>query len=155
MRKKRAESHLAHRPEAYVPTLPESRGRSEYAPAFGVRLSAAFLPTLLYQLNSWLFSRLQPHRGFPPKREIGNSHKLAYRLKMLFKTMSAIGCAVACLSATAFADDAYKFLSEIPIGGEGGWDILTIDAARAGFICRTRPRWSWSIWKERDCRRDR
>ena len=48
---------------------------------------------------------------------------------MLFKTMSAIGCAVACLSATAIAEDLYKFLNEIPIGGEGGWDILTIDAA--------------------------
>ena len=27
------------------------------------------------------------------------------------------------------AGDAYKFLNEIPIGGEGGWDILTIDSA--------------------------
>ena len=47
-------------------TLREFRGGdSEYAPALGVRLSsAAFLPTLLYRLNSWLFSRLQPHRGF-------------------------------------------------------------------------------------------
>jgi YVTN family beta-propeller protein len=25
--------------------------------------------------------------------------------------------------------EAYKFLSEIPIGGEGGWDILTVDPA--------------------------
>ncbi len=31
--------------------------------------------------------------------------------------------------ATALADDGgYKFEREIPIGGEGGWDILTIDA---------------------------
>src|SRR2546423_11270769 len=27
------------------------------------------------------------------------------------------------------AGDVYKFLNEIPIGGEGGWDILTIDSA--------------------------
>src|SRR5256714_7863607 len=27
------------------------------------------------------------------------------------------------------AADAYKFLAEIPIGGEGGWDILTVDSA--------------------------
>jgi YVTN family beta-propeller protein len=27
------------------------------------------------------------------------------------------------------AGDAYKFLNEIPIGGEGGWDILTVDSA--------------------------
>jgi YVTN family beta-propeller protein len=26
------------------------------------------------------------------------------------------------------AADTYKFLTEIPIGGEGGWDILTVDA---------------------------
>jgi YVTN family beta-propeller protein len=60
---------------------------------------------------------------------LGNSHKFGYHFRMLFKTMSAIGCAVACLSATAIADDLYKFLNEIPIGGESGWDILTIDAA--------------------------
>src|SRR2546423_4564801 len=48
---------------------------------------------------------------------------------MLFKTMSAIGCAVACLSATAIAEDLYKFLNEIPIGGEGGWDYVNVDAA--------------------------
>jgi YVTN family beta-propeller protein len=27
------------------------------------------------------------------------------------------------------AADVYKFLTEIPIGGEGGWDILTVDSA--------------------------
>jgi len=30
-------------------------------------------------------------------------------------------------SSACFGKDAYQFLSEIPIGGEGGWDILTID----------------------------
>src|SRR5262249_12376156 len=34
------------------------------------------------------------------------------------------GVSIAC-----FGKDAYQFLSEIPIGGEGGWDILTIDPA--------------------------
>jgi YVTN family beta-propeller protein len=29
----------------------------------------------------------------------------------------------------AGAGEVYKFLNEIPIGGEGGWDILTIDSA--------------------------
>jgi DNA-binding beta-propeller fold protein YncE len=43
--------------------------------------------------------------------------------------MLAIGYGVACLGATAIAEDLYKFLKEIPIGGEGGWDILTVDAA--------------------------
>ena len=31
-------------------------------------------------------------------------------------------------SSGCFGKDAYLFLSEIPIGGEGGWDILTIDS---------------------------
>jgi len=30
-------------------------------------------------------------------------------------------------SSGCFGKDAYRFLSEIPIGGDGGWDILTID----------------------------
>lgn len=29
----------------------------------------------------------------------------------------------------ATADEGYRFLNEIPIGGEGGWDILAIDSA--------------------------
>jgi len=33
--------------------------------------------------------------------------------------------------ATAVAEEPYKFLNEIPIGGEGGWDILTIDSNAA------------------------
>ena len=39
-----------------------------------------------------------------------------------------IGCAIALQSAMA-AEENYKFLNEIPIGGEGGWDILTVDSA--------------------------
>src|SRR5437667_10162541 len=39
-----------------------------------------------------------------------------------------IGCAIALQSAMA-AEEDYKFLNEIPIGGEGGWDILTVDSA--------------------------
>src|SRR5207253_3079031 len=48
---------------------------------------------------------------------------------MPVKTMLAIGCGIACLSATTIAEDLYKFLNEIPIGGEGGWDYVTVDAA--------------------------
>jgi YVTN family beta-propeller protein len=36
-------------------------------------------------------------------------------------------CALMCGCATAFGDGQYQFVSQIPIGGEGGWDILTID----------------------------
>jgi YVTN family beta-propeller protein len=41
-------------------------------------------------------------------------------------TVLALCSAIALRSEAA---DAYKFLSEIPIGGEGGWDILTVDSA--------------------------
>jgi YVTN family beta-propeller protein len=39
------------------------------------------------------------------------------------------GCLLAFICGTVAASEPYKFLTEIPIGGEGGWDILTIDSA--------------------------
>src|SRR5438876_10793202 len=39
----------------------------------------------------------------------------------------AIGWGIALQSATAMAGEAYKLLTEIPIGGGGGWDVLTVD----------------------------
>src|ERR1700730_8342579 len=40
-------------------------------------------------------------------------------------------CAICCANiVSASAADLYKFLNEIPIGGEGGWDILTVDSNR-------------------------
>ncbi|MEY2555764.1 MAG: hypothetical protein QOF93_908 [Verrucomicrobiota bacterium] len=35
---------------------------------------------------------------------------------------------IAFCEVTVVAQEPYKFLNEIPIGGEGGWDILTIDS---------------------------
>src|SRR3977135_3944453 len=35
---------------------------------------------------------------------------------------------IGCCGATVVAQEPYKFLNEIPVGGEGGWDILTIDS---------------------------
>jgi YVTN family beta-propeller protein len=40
-----------------------------------------------------------------------------------------VGFALAFLVGSALANNAYLFLNEIPIGGEGGWDILTIDSS--------------------------
>jgi YVTN family beta-propeller protein len=37
------------------------------------------------------------------------------------------GCCLALICGTALGNEPYQFLTEIPIGGEGGWDILTID----------------------------
>ncbi|MGI9088832.1 MAG: YncE family protein [Chthoniobacterales bacterium] len=50
---------------------------------------------------------------------------------MKFKTLVAIGAAILlqCARASA-AESGYRLLQEIPIGGEGGWDILTVDAHR-------------------------
>src|SRR5437764_1479247 len=48
---------------------------------------------------------------------------------MRLKALVAFGFSVGLLCATAAAEGAYKFLTEIPIGGEGGWDYVTVDAA--------------------------
>ena len=42
--------------------------------------------------------------------------------------MVVMACVFAWQSATGADEGPYKFLSEIPIGGEGGWDILTVDS---------------------------
>ena len=47
---------------------------------------------------------------------------------MTSKTRWFLICAIALCSGKAIAEDAYKFLNEIRIGGEGGWDILNIDS---------------------------
>src|SRR6267154_1334225 len=39
------------------------------------------------------------------------------------------GCWLGLVCATAMGNGPYEFVTEIPIGGEGGWDILTIDSA--------------------------
>src|SRR6266576_1911478 len=48
---------------------------------------------------------------------------------MRLRTLLPIFCGLSLQFANASADDAYKFLSQIPIGGEGGWDYVTVDAA--------------------------
>src|SRR6266478_10219822 len=47
---------------------------------------------------------------------------------MHLKALLALGFSVALLCETVAAEEAYKFLNEIPIGGEGGWDYVTVDA---------------------------
>ena len=48
---------------------------------------------------------------------------------MHLKALLALGFSVALLCETAAVEEAYKFLNGIPIGGEGGWDYVTVDAA--------------------------
>src|SRR5207302_2656168 len=48
---------------------------------------------------------------------------------MHLKALLALGFSVALLCETAAAEEAYKFLDEILIGGEGGWDYVTVDTA--------------------------
>ena len=47
---------------------------------------------------------------------------------MRFNVVQAMACVLA-FQITATGEDVYKFVAEIPIGGEGGWDILTIDSS--------------------------
>jgi YVTN family beta-propeller protein len=48
---------------------------------------------------------------------------------MRLNAVLVAACAFALQDATAATEGPYKFLSEIPIGGEGGWDILTVDSS--------------------------
>src|SRR4051794_11396330 len=48
---------------------------------------------------------------------------------MRFRVLLAVLCAFGLQTAVGAGDGPYKFLSEIQIGGEGGWDILTVDSA--------------------------
>ena len=47
-------------------------------------------------------------------------------MRVMRKLMAASAPAFLC--GAAAANQPYQFLTEIPIGGEGGWDILTIDS---------------------------
>lgn len=40
----------------------------------------------------------------------------------------AVAIAAVWIAASVQGDDAYKFVTAIPIEGEGGWDILTVDS---------------------------
>lgn len=40
----------------------------------------------------------------------------------------AVAFALMCVCGIAFGGEQYQFVKEIPIGGEGGWDILTVDS---------------------------
>lgn len=47
---------------------------------------------------------------------------------MRIKAFLIVVCGLAFVYAMSAAEGPYKFLTEIPIGGEGGWDILTVDS---------------------------
>jgi YVTN family beta-propeller protein len=49
--------------------------------------------------------------------------------KMRLKILGVLTLCVGLSGGLAAAKEVYKFQQEIPIGGEGGWDILTIDSA--------------------------
>ena len=78
---------------------------------FRTRLGGALAGAFRPRVEGNQFSRPSPLTFLPTKK-----------LCLIFGI-----CWVA--SSGCFGKDAYRFLSEIPIGGEGGWDILTIDSA--------------------------
>ena len=53
----------------------------------------------------------------------------AVAVPMRFPVCLVVGLLSALQGAVFASEDAAKFLREIPIGGEGGWDILTVDSA--------------------------
>ena len=66
--------------------------------------------------------------SFPPFPEM-NPPKIV--MKTLFSRSSLAACALACAAAAPLpaADGPYRFIKEIPVGGDGGWDYLTVDPA--------------------------
>lgn len=42
--------------------------------------------------------------------------------------LGGMACALALQCAVGAGDTSYKLLKETSIGGEGGWDILTVDS---------------------------
>jgi YVTN family beta-propeller protein len=48
---------------------------------------------------------------------------------MRWKNSLAVVTCACTLQCAAAGDDSYRLLREIPIGGEGGWDILTVDSS--------------------------
>jgi YVTN family beta-propeller protein len=58
-----------------------------------------------------------------------NSCEKPIHLSLSLKQFLSLLAAWACICGTVAANEPYKFLNEILIGGEGGWDILTIDSA--------------------------
>ena len=78
--------------------------------SFGTRLGGALAGAFRPRVEGNQFSGPSPLTSLPTKK-----------LCLIFGI-----CWVA--SSGCFGKDAYRFLSEIPIGGEGGWDILTIDS---------------------------
>jgi YVTN family beta-propeller protein len=56
------------------------------------------------------------------------SAKLPYWFRMRMKALLILPFVVALQFAAGATEEPYKFIQEIPIGGEGGWDILTVDS---------------------------
>ncbi len=56
------------------------------------------------------------------------SRDFRYRYRMRISVALSVAFVLALHCASAATKEKYKFLREIPIGGEGGWDILTVDS---------------------------
>src|ERR1035438_1253507 len=63
-----------------------------------------------------------PYERFAPKAQI--MHMKTYSR---FLGLLAIGMLGAAVLPVGAAEASYKFLKEIPIGGDGGWDYLSVD----------------------------
>jgi DNA-binding beta-propeller fold protein YncE len=68
------------------------------------------------------FGRVHYNEPKLTKQRPTNHMKSNYRLFLGFLAVGILG------SLSARADGPYHFVKEIPVGGEGGWDILSVDA---------------------------
>src|SRR4030095_11700115 len=73
-----------------------------------------------------------------PPEQFANAWRKAYGKSMsnspvrnarLFIGVLGLGMVLTTATSTRGADGTYHFLKEIPVGGEGGWDYLSVDAA--------------------------
>jgi DNA-binding beta-propeller fold protein YncE len=72
-----------------------------------------------------MFSAANEIRDYNKKERLCQMNRNTYRL---IRTVAAFVLALGIVSVCC-ADGPYHFIKEIPIGGEGGWDYLSIDEA--------------------------
>ncbi len=60
------------------------------------------------------------------------------RTYLRFLGAAAVGILGILALPACGADGSYKLLKEVPIGGEGGWDYLTVDPLRAPALRQPR-----------------
>ena len=91
---------------------PTAEGSSAPLTAFSF-----FLPTRLREALAGVRARIRAHQF----------SRAVLLTSFSMKNLCLVFLIYWAATSACFGKDAYQFSTEIPIGGEGGWDILTID----------------------------